>query len=93
MSKFILWDGRAKSGETDEATVLDTADTDEEARKSGLNEWHGYDAIWFEYTEIIVTVDNQAVYKGFELGETIVLGGDQRWDLPPASAWCREYPA
>lgn len=92
MSKFILWDGRAKGGDTDDASVVDTADTEQEAREAGLTQWRGYDAIWFEYTEVIVTADNQDVYIGFELGETIVLGGDPRWDIPPASDSLKSKP-
>lgn len=48
---FILYDGRAKSGNIDEADALDTADTEQEARQSGLTMWEGMDAIWYENGE------------------------------------------
>ncbi len=45
---FILYDGRARfSGETDDATVLDTADNEKEAR-SCRGDWPE-DSIWCEY--------------------------------------------
>lgn len=46
--RFILLDGRAKMGDEDDAAVMDTADTEAEARKSGSTLWKGYDAIWSE---------------------------------------------
>lgn len=45
---FILYDGRAKSGDTDDASVLVTAHSEREARHDSQN-WSGYDAIWYEY--------------------------------------------
>jgi len=48
---FILYDGRAKMGEPSEASIMDTADTEEEARKSGQEDWKDYDAIWYEYQD------------------------------------------
>ena len=47
--KFILWDGRAKGGDTDDANAMDTADTEREARRAGSTTWAGHDAIWAEY--------------------------------------------
>ena len=45
---FILYDGRARmSGETDDAAVLDTADSEKEAR-SRRGDWPE-DSIWCEY--------------------------------------------
>jgi hypothetical protein len=45
---FVLYDGRAKSGDTDNATALITAHSEREARRDS-REWSGYDAIWYEY--------------------------------------------
>ncbi len=46
---FVLYDGRAKGGDPDDAMVLDTANSASEARKaSGM--LHEYDAVWYEYT-------------------------------------------
>ena len=53
---FVLHDGRAKSGDTDDASVLITAHSEQEARKDGRG-WSGYDAIWYEYD----VVNGQAV--------------------------------
>jgi len=47
--KFILFDGRAKSGDTDDASVMDTADSEQEARRNGARFWSGADAVWFEH--------------------------------------------
>lgn len=65
---FILFDGRAKSGDSSDATVLDTADTEEEAIESGKVDWRKYDAIWYE----------------FDLEGNNLVNGKPRWDLPPA---------
>ena len=48
--KFLLLDGRAKFGQLDRAIVMDTADTEEEARRELApgGTWHGHDAIWGE---------------------------------------------
>ena len=64
---FVLYDGRAKEGGTDDATVLDTAVSASEARRLGRLVYAGEDAIWFEYD------DNNGQLKN----ETA------RWDLPP----------
>lgn len=49
MSKiFILYDGRAKSMDTDDATVIVTASSEEEC-KSYEDIKHDFDGIWFEY--------------------------------------------
>lgn len=48
---FILYDGRAKLGNADDASVFVTAGTVEEAKKLGLDEsWH--DGIWYEWKTI-----------------------------------------
>jgi hypothetical protein len=64
---FVLYDGRAKTGDTDDASVLDTADTEAEARCAGRTAWQDYDAIWYEYEQ-----------RGDRL-----MAGKARWDLPP----------
>lgn len=48
---FILYDGRARCGNTDDATVLTTASTEKECFGEGGN--YGSDSIWFEYDESI----------------------------------------
>jgi hypothetical protein len=49
MSKlFVLYDGRAKFMDTDDATVMDTAESVAEARATSEN-WRDHDAVWFEY--------------------------------------------
>lgn len=55
---FVLFDGRAKLGDTDDATVLVTADSEEEARKDGRH-WAGYDAIWYEYDVVKGVATNE----------------------------------
>ena len=45
---FILYDGRAKSGDTDDASVMDTADSVNEAWASSRQCWRDIDAIWYE---------------------------------------------
>lgn len=48
MKMFLLYDARARTtGDTDQATVLDTADSEEEAREAGT--LHEADALWYEY--------------------------------------------
>lgn len=44
---FILYDGRARCGNTHGAAVLTTATSEAQCRKEGGN--YGSDAIWFEY--------------------------------------------
>jgi hypothetical protein len=65
---FILYDGRAKLGETNDASVLCTASTEKEAREDTKELFEGYDAIWFEYD----------VDKG-----DVLVNGKPRYDLPP----------
>jgi hypothetical protein len=45
---FLLFDGRARWGETDGAVVLVTADSVEEARRLSAS-FRDMDAVWFEY--------------------------------------------
>ena len=44
---FVLFDARARSGDTDDAAVLDTAESESEA-KSCRGDWPT-DSIWYEY--------------------------------------------
>lgn len=68
---FILYDGRAKCGSEDEASVLTIVQTEDQARRDGAtNRWSEYDAIWYECPL---------------LDEKNVGPGVPRWDLPPAS--------
>lgn len=46
---FVLYDGRAKFTGTDDATVMDTASSESEARRVSRTDWKEHDAIWFEY--------------------------------------------
>lgn len=47
MSKktYILYDGRAVSGNPDDACVIDTANSEADARDAGSTTWAGHDAI------------------------------------------------
>lgn len=74
MKQFILYDGRAKTGDTDVAQILDTAETEIEAREEGASR-RGEDGIWYEY-------DVQAPKD--PSGTPILVNGKARWDLPPA---------
>jgi hypothetical protein len=66
---LLLHDGRAKAGDPDDdATPLDTAFTEQQARLAGRTTWAQHDAVWYEYDVN---------------GETL-LNGRIRWDLPPA---------
>ena len=45
---WILLDGRARTGMEDRASVMDTADSEKEARHAGLTIWADHDAIWLD---------------------------------------------
>jgi hypothetical protein len=45
---FILYDGRAKYGDTDDAICMDTAMSEEEAAELSQGMWADHDAIWYE---------------------------------------------
>ncbi len=49
MKTFILYDGRARIGDTDDAGVIDTADSAKEARRLTRKEYEEYDYLWCEY--------------------------------------------
>lgn len=66
--RFLLLDGRAKVGNSEEANVMDTASSEAEAVESGKTVWKGSDAIWEEVE-----------FKNGELHPIRL-----RWDLPPA---------
>jgi len=65
--RFVLYDGRAKSGDADDASVFIVASSEEEARDDG-EDYDEQDAIWYEYD-----VDDDG-----NLTNPI-----PRWDLPP----------
>lgn len=67
---FILYDGRAKMGDTDEAWVLIVANSEAEARKDG-EDYRDQDAIWYEYD--------------VKPGSNELINGVDRWDIPPSS--------
>ena len=69
---FVLYDSRAVFEGTDEATVIDTAGSEREARHAGKTTWKGYHAIWAEY-DLIRKEDGQ------DWAENEIL----RYDLPP----------
>jgi hypothetical protein len=48
VKQFILYDGRSLFGNTDDAMVLDTADSEREARQRSGNKKE-YSGVWFEY--------------------------------------------
>jgi hypothetical protein len=69
---FVLYDGRAKVGDQDNALVITTAPTEAEAREVGETTFKSYDAIWFE-CDVVEKDDGDFLENG-----------TPRWDLPPA---------
>lgn len=69
MKAFVLYDGRAVI-DTEGALIMDTAETEKEARRTGINDWDGYDYIWWEYD------------RG---RRGILSNGKPRMDLPPCN--------
>ena len=69
--KFLLFDGRAKVGLLDRAMVLDTADTEEEARAELApgGTWEDQDAIWAEVPPNDASIEDEHL----------------RWDLLPGA--------
>jgi hypothetical protein len=65
---FLLYDGRAVES-TEDALVMDTAGTEDEARRIGSKDWDGYDFIWWEY----------------EANGRTIRNGEPRYDLPPCN--------
>jgi len=73
--QFILYDGRATDVEgTNDAAIFDSATTEDEARRSGMDDWEGYDCIWWEYDLIGTELKN----------------GKMRADLPPCEDFTTE---
>lgn len=68
---FVLYDGRAKFGNTDSASIYITAQTEKEAKKDGKDRSFD-DGIWYQYE----------VNSKSEL-----INPKVRWDLPPASIY------
>lgn len=71
---FILYDGRAKSGDTDRASIYVTADSEKEAREDGQEPaWN--DGVWYEYDRVPA-----------ERGAGGMLKNERpRFDIPPNS--------
>lgn len=46
---FILYDARARDGDTSKASVVSTAKSEREARREGENLWNGCCHIWYQY--------------------------------------------
>lgn len=70
MPKFHLLDGRAKDGDPEtafDAAILDTADSEAEARRMGSSIHRTTDGIWWEY----------------KLEGNALTDGKPRYDLPP----------
>lgn len=67
--KFILYDGRAKFGDTDLADAMDVEETEEAARLVGRKIWSDVDAVWFEYD--------------FDAEKNVTTNEKMRPDLPP----------
>jgi len=52
MMPFVLFDGRARSGDTDDAQVIDTANTEREAKRitrENMSVIWMTDAVWYQY--------------------------------------------
>lgn len=64
---YVLYDGRALSGDPDEASVMDTAESEAHASEAGRTTWAGSDAIWYEY----------------DANGDRLTNGNPRYDLPP----------
>lgn len=46
---WILYDGRAESGDTDDATVLETFSSRRDMKGNLYRTWNGHDGVLFEY--------------------------------------------
>lgn len=58
MKMFILYDGRAKDGDTERAAVLITAESEQEAQRWS-HDFKNFDAVWFEYDMVDGVAENQ----------------------------------
>ena len=56
---FVLYDERARSGDTDDAIVLVSASSEAGAREDSKH-WRGQNAIWYEYDVVdgVATSEN-----------------------------------
>ncbi len=46
---LILYDGRAKNPDMEhDATIMDTADDEQEATEAGKTAWKDHDVIWYD---------------------------------------------
>lgn len=70
---FILFDGRAKSGDTDRAAVMDTAETVHEAWSASRQCWEDVDAIWYEHIWDEVQSAYVEVAPRWDIGKGILL--------------------
>ena len=70
--RFMLFDGRAKGGDTSRAAVLEVCDSEADARRVGRR-WEDGDAVWFEYDLVRNT-------RG---GDDVAINELMRADLPP----------
>jgi len=68
---FVLYDGRAKHGPTDDASIYVTAQSEREARRDAKEFPDFDDGIWAEYD---LNEQGEAVNERL------------RWDLPPCEA-------
>lgn len=69
---FVLYDGRAKYGmDTEDCSVLGTAQSATEAWADSRNMWRNVDAIWFEYDIRGKTLVNERVR--LDIGKGVLL--------------------
>ena len=64
-TQFVIYDARALSGDTDDAVVMDTADSIEEVRK--LKDMHPADCAVYEYDLVGNMMENETLLG--ELGD------------------------
>ncbi len=70
---FILYDGRAKCGDTDDAAVMDTANSEREAWAASRQCWRKVDAIWYENVFDAEGKVATEVGPRFDIGKGILL--------------------
>jgi len=60
---FLLYDGRARAGDTDDASVLDTAHSEVEIKawRKSHKEMYGDDVVWAEYDDDKGTLINEKI--------------------------------
>lgn len=79
--KFMLYDGRARGGDTERAVVMDTAETEQEARREGNTTWRGHDAVWYECK----VIRQETRSEGGRTFPVDIVEETIRADLPPAN--------